>query len=156
MIEVARVQGEITHTDPRCSVGGRRHRRRRGPGARRTGPVDPAAFLRPARRLAGEVTLTVAGARPAGWPCRPTSRRADQARAGRTFDDGWPGISPLVIGSVGGASDAFLRVPDDPGAKGAWRRPGGDVDTTAAMTGRSPAIALRLGALLAALHGAHH
>jgi ADP-ribosylglycohydrolase len=68
----------------------------------------------------------------------PKSAVTEIAAFGRSPDyhDPWPGISPFVIPSVLWSLYAFLHSPDD-----YWRavtiaiEVGGDVDTTAAMTG---------------------
>lgn len=154
LIEVARVQGEITHTDPRCSAGAVVIA-----GAvalaLRPGPVDPAAFCGQLAAWSGEVDATVAGALTAlpGWLALPPDEAvAPIARAGRDLDDGWPGISPFVIGSVVWSLYAFLRAPDAPWAALCLAiEPGGDVDTTAAMTGAIAGARCGLGALPAAL-----
>ena len=65
--------------------------------------------------------------------------------AGKDFDDRWPGISPFVVGSVLWSLQAFLREPDDFRAAMALAiGVGGDVDTTAAMTGAI--VGARIGA----------
>ena len=53
-----------------------------------------------------------------------------------TFDDGWQGISPFVTASVLWSIYSFLRSPDDYMESICTSiAVGGDVDTTAAMTG---------------------
>lgn len=141
LVRVARTQGEITHKDPRCSAGavaiaGAVALALRGaPGE----PIDPGAFCEQLAAWAGQVEPTVADALrrlPAWLRSPPDEAVGPIARAGRDFDDGWPGISPFVTGSVLWSLYAFLRSPDDP-FEGLCLaiEVGGDVDTTAAMTG---------------------
>ncbi|MCP5366541.1 MAG: ADP-ribosylglycohydrolase family protein [Hyphomicrobiales bacterium] len=140
LCRAAHDQGRITHADPRCSAGavavaGAVALAMQGR------PVDPRRFL--------DYLATWAAARDAGFAA-DLRRLADWvvlapedavtfiSRAGLPPDhrDMWPGISPFVVGSVLWSLYAFLRHPDDYMAAVCTAiAVGGDVDTTAAMTG---------------------
>jgi hypothetical protein len=75
---------------------------------------------------------------PAWLELAPAEAAGPIARAGLAADyhDPWPGISPFVVPSVIWSLYAFLRTPDDYWAAISTAiAVGGDVDTTAAMTG---------------------
>ena len=143
-------QGRITHTDPRCAAG--------------------------AVAIAGAVSLALDGTAPSLFPGRlaawadpldgamagalrdlgqwldlaPAEAVGPISRAGLEpgYRDAWQGISPFVVGSVIWSLYAFLRCPDD-----YWESictaiaVGGDVDTTAAMTGAISGARNGLGAV---------
>lgn len=157
LVRVARTQGEITHKDPRCSAGavavaGAVALALRGA---RGAPIDARGTCEQLAAWAGEVEPSVAAALRAlpGWLRLPPEEAVVPiARAGRDYDDGWPGISPFVTGSVLWSLYAFLRAPDDPfEALCVAIEVGGDVDTTAAMTGAIVGARCGLGALPARL-----
>lgn len=140
LVRAAHDQGRITHADPRCSAG--------------------AIAIAGATALALDADRVDAGslcARVASWvrpfdgelaaalehlPGRladPPLRALEWVRrigVSPAYADGWEGISPFVTGSVLWSLYAFLRSPGD-----YWEaictaiEVGGDVDTTAAMTG---------------------
>lgn len=139
MIEVARVQGWITHRDPRCDAGSIAIA-----GAVMLAMhdnVEPSEFcsqlsdwMEPAEPDFAELVrelpqvldepphqavraISVAGFPPGGKP-------------------NWPGISPFVVPSVLWSLYCFLRTPDNV-FESLWHSLacGGDVDSTAAMTG---------------------
>ncbi len=153
LVRVARTQGEITHQDPRCSSGavaiaGAVALALRGsPGQ----AIDAGALCEQLAAWAGQVDASVADALRAlpGWLRLPPDEAVEPiATAGRDFDDGWPGISPFVTGSVLWSLYAFLRSPDDPfEALCLAIEVGGDVDTTAAMTGAIAGARCGLGTL---------
>ncbi|HIJ43414.1 MAG: ADP-ribosylglycohydrolase family protein [Rhodospirillales bacterium] len=140
LIAAARDQGRITHADPRCSAGAVAIA-----GAvalaMDDAPLEASAFLGQLADWAGSVDSAMADAvgRLVSWlPLPPDEAVTFISRAGLAegFRDVWTGISPFVIGSVLWSLYSFLRSPDD-----YWRSVrtaiavGGDVDTTAAMTG---------------------
>jgi ADP-ribosylglycohydrolase len=139
LAKVAHEQGFITHQDPRCSAGSIAIASAVASAlddliapeplcARIAEAIETydAGFADEVRKLPSIVSLdpkdALAPIRAAGLP--PGTR------------DEWPGISPFVVGSVLWSLYAFLRHPDD-----YWEAVltaiavGGDVDTTAAMTG---------------------
>jgi len=138
MIRAAHRQSLITHQDPRCSAGSIAIA-----GATALalggGALDAQAFC---GRLAQwtrayDRTLAAALDELPGWMTRPASAVLDWVRAfNREGDEDWGGISPFVTESVLWSLYAFLASPDD-----YWEAlctavvVGGDVDTTAAMTG---------------------
>jgi ADP-ribosylglycohydrolase len=139
--ETAHLQGWITHQDCRCSAGS-------------VAIASTISFLlsRQTFNTADCVDFIATAARPyhtefaellrqlKEWIKFPPEEAIEYiGPAGRALDfreDGWPGISPFVVPSVLWSLYAFLRHPDD-----YWRAihvaigAGGDVDTTAAMTG---------------------
>ena len=140
LISAARDQGTITHLDSRCSAG----------SAAIAGAVALALCCRSieATRFADEIAACVRplnegfseSLRQLGrWTALPISEAA-QAISSVGVDAGsvgeWDKISPFVIPSVLWSLYSFLRSPED-----YWEsirtaiRVGGDVDTTAAMTG---------------------
>jgi ADP-ribosylglycohydrolase len=135
----ARDQSWITHQDPRCVAGSIVIA-----GATATlltsHALDVAgllAALSAAASAADPVLADALSRRMPEWLDRPwQDAAAEIAVVGRAEDDGWPGISPFVTGSVLWSLYAFLRHPDDQLAAIALAiAPGGDVDTTAAMCG---------------------
>lgn len=148
LVAAARDQGRITHADPRCSAGaiaiaGAVAEVMDG------GPLDPSALIETVAAWATEADAGVgealrqlpqilalpphAAVGPVIDAARPDVRWPDQGPDihGPAF-----GISPFVTSSVLWSLYAVLRTPDD------YRQaihtaivPGGDVDTTAAMTG---------------------
>ncbi|MDP7603953.1 MAG: ADP-ribosylglycohydrolase family protein [Alphaproteobacteria bacterium] len=152
LVTVAHDQGRITHADPRCSAG----------AVAVAGAV--ALALEP-----GAITSKKFVARLVEW-CRrldagfadclnqlpgwlelpPADAVVPIARAGLAadYDDPWPGISPFVVPSVIWSLYAFLRTPEDYWAAISTAiAVGGDVDTTAAMTGAMAGARVGLEAL---------
>ena len=140
LIAAAHDQGRVTHADPRCSAGAVAIA-----GAVALAldpaPVDTAAFLGSLSGWAGafEPSLAAYLENLADWVALPPAEAVKRiAGAGHESGAGerWPGISPFVVPSVLWSLYAFLRTPDD-----YWEAVctaiavGGDVDTTAAMTG---------------------
>ena len=140
LVAAAVEQGRMTHADARCSAGAVAIA-----GAvalaltERTVKAKP--FLARLAGWAGGVEDGMGGwlEALAGWlKLPPQDAVGPIAAAGKdpAMDDGWPGISPFVVGSVLWSLYAFLRHPDDYGRAIATAiAVGGDVDTTAAMTG---------------------
>jgi len=140
MHEVAHLQGFITHKDPRCSAGSIAIA-----GAialiMRDEVDDTRALLRQLskwmRPYGDEFADLVL--RLEEWIEIPPHQAVDViAPAGKPKDyiDEWPGISPFVIPSVLWSLYAFLRYRDSYwDAISIALSVGGDVDTTAAMTG---------------------
>ncbi len=149
MVKAAHDQGRITHRDPRCSAGAvaiagttsivLRERQVEATSlcsrlATWTQPFDP-------------VLSEALGALPS-WVEEPPENAVKKiARVGiqPDYTDGWEGISPFVTGSVLWSIYSFLRSPGD-----YWEAVctaiavGGDVDTTAAMTGAIAGTSLGL------------
>ena len=130
-------QGRITHRDPRCSAGAAIVASAVAMAMRE--PFDAAALLEEAAQSAEGFDAdfgALVRSLPVALP--PPEAVAIVGPAGKPagYDDGWRGISPFVVPSVLWSLYAFLRHPDD-----YWEavclaiRVGGDVDTTAAMTG---------------------
>jgi ADP-ribosylglycohydrolase len=145
-------QGRITHADPRCSAGAAAIAGATAL-ALRPGSVDPDRFL---EALAPEAAAwdpafeTHLGRLRAAIALDPEQAAPLIATLGMdpALADGWEGISPFVVGSVLWSLYAFLRSPDDYwGAIRTAIAAGGDVDTTAAMTGAISGARLGLQAL---------
>ncbi len=156
---VAHEQGYITHQDPRCSAGAVAIAAAVSM-ALRPGPIDVKTF---ASRLSHwvlpiEPTFAAALGELPGW----IKLSSDLAAAcisviGQPsgIQDGWQGISPFVMSSVLWSLYAFLCHPDDYlKAIATAIAVGGDVDTTAAMTGALSGARLGLRGL--PLHWAQH
>jgi ADP-ribosylglycohydrolase len=140
LVRAAHDQSRITHRDPRCSAGSIAIA---GATAIAVAEdrIDPRALC---ARLAGWVrafdpelaaALAELPSRIADAPERAASWARRIGVSGE-YDDVWDGISPYVTQSVLFSLYAFLRSTDD-----YWSaictaiEVGGDVDTTAAMTG---------------------
>ena len=140
LVAAAHDQGRVTHADPRCSAGAVAIA---GAVALAldAAPLDTTAFLGTLSKWAGAIEPSLAAYLEdlAGWVALPPDEAVARI-AGTGYEPGmgepWPGISPFVIPSVLWSLYAFLRTPDD-----YWQAVcaaiavGGDVDTTAAMTG---------------------
>lgn len=139
-IRSARDQGRITHADPRCSAGAVTIA-----GAvalaLRPEPVEASEYLGELAAQAEQVDGGFAAhvRELAGWIDLDPDEAAPRiaiAGVSNSEADPWDGISPFVVASVLWSLYAFLRSPDD-----YWEAVrlaigvGGDVDTTAAMTG---------------------
>jgi ADP-ribosylglycohydrolase len=140
LVQTAHDQGRITHQDRRCSAGAiviagavALNLQEKTPGV--------ADFVTQLSVLADPFDPILARAllRIPQWLCQSPSMAASEiSKMGVApgLDEGWPGISPFVTASVLWSLYSFLRSPDDYmesicTAIGV----GGDVDTTAAMTG---------------------
>lgn len=139
LISAAREQGRITHADPRCSAGATAIA-----GAvalaLRGEPIRPAPFLSRLADWAGTIETTVADSLLAliDWLDLEPADAVDLISQTGQPDFRGPhfGISPFVTCSVVWSLYAFLRTPDDyVRAIHTAIAVGGDVDTTAAMTG---------------------
>jgi ADP-ribosylglycohydrolase len=140
MARAAHDQGRITHRDPRCSAGAIaiagavtlavRHEK-----------IEAGPFLSQLADWAAPIEESVAtGLRQlAGWMHLLPEEAAVLISGGGQnpdYPDGWQGISPFVTTSVLWSLYSFLRSPKD-----YWETVctaiavGGDVDTTAAMSG---------------------
>ncbi|MDP6621403.1 MAG: ADP-ribosylglycohydrolase family protein [Alphaproteobacteria bacterium] len=152
LIAVAHDQGCITHADPRCSAGAVAVA-----GAvalaLEPGAIEVSKFV---ARLVEWCRRLDAGfadrlSQLPGWlELRPADAVVSIARAGLAadYDDPWPGISPFVVPSVIWSLYAFLRTPEDYWAAISTAiAVGGDVDTTAAMTGAMAGARVGLEAL---------
>lgn len=156
LVGAAHDQGRITHQDPRCSAGSAVIARAVSL-ALVDGPVEPVAFCGELARVAERFDASFAGflRELPGWLSMPPNVAAGHiAPLGQDpgMSDHWRGISPFVVGSVLWSLYAFLSWPDD-----YWQavctaiEPGGDVDTTAAMTGAISGARVGVGGLPAEL-----
>lgn len=141
MAKVAHDQGRITHQDPRCSAGSIVIA-----GAvaivLREDALDPHSFCEQLADWAQpyDATLSIALERLPSSLSESPHAVVEWIRQVGVLPDReeseWEGISPFVTGSVLWSIYSFLRSPDD-----FWEAictaiaVGGDVDTTAAMTG---------------------
>ena len=140
LIAAAHDQGRLTHADPRCSAGAVAIA---GAVALAldAAPLDRAAFLGTLAEWAGAIEPFLAAYLEdlTGWVALSPDeavKRIAGAGVEPGFGEPWPGISPFVVPSVLWSLYAFLRTPDDYWeAVCAAIAVGGDVDTTAAMTG---------------------
>lgn len=161
LVRAAVDQGRTTHRDPRASAGavaiaGAVALALRGEeqdGAGRS--LDAAAFCRTLAQWVGSVDPgfgTAVAELPTSVARDPLLALSTIQSTGKDFDDRWPGISPFVVGSVLWSLFAFLREPDDfQAAMVLAIGVGGDVDTTAAMTGAIAGARLGAAALPAKL-----
>ena len=139
MIRVARQQGWITHRDPRCDAGSIAIA---GAVALALhGSASPDSFCNQLTEWMSEADPAFASyvrELPTIVSVRPEDALIWINRAGKEegYVDHWPGISPFVVSSVLWSLYAFLHSPDDYYAS-IWTSiaVGGDVDSTAAMTG---------------------
>lgn len=149
LIRTTRDQGIITHADPRCSAGAVTMAEAVALASRDVYP-DGEAFFGPLRQWSQRIEPTL----PSGLRkleellCAPKEQVAEAiSRIGLPpgVDSQWRGgISAFVVSSVLWALYAFLKYPDDfSHAVALAIEAGGDVGTTAAMTGAL--IGARLG-----------
>lgn len=141
LAESACLQGRITHADPRCCAGAAAAAAAAALAAEGD-RIDPGEFLARLQALTIRIEPTVASnlRQLRAWLRLPEAEAAALiARAGLPpgVDSHWRGgISAFVVASVLWSLYAFLRSPEDyvqAVATAIW--PGGDVDTTAALTG---------------------
>ena len=150
LCRAAHDQGRITHRDPRCSAGAIAIA---GATALALGDVEPKAFC--AQLAAWTEAFDPILARglvglPETLGFAPAMIAPVIARVGLAVDhdDDWPGISPFVTPSVLWSVYAFLRTPKDfVAAIDTAIAVGGDVDTTAAMTGAIAGAHVGLGGI---------
>lgn len=153
LAQAAHDQGVITHRDARCSAGAVAIA-----GAvalaLRTEAVYPSEFTSKLGELVGEVDPSFAsGIRQLPEWVSLLSEEAVEliSRVGLEpgySEDGWRGISPIVVSSVLWSLYSYLKSPED--YQETIRTAiavGGDVDTTAAMAGAISGAHLRLGAI---------
>jgi ADP-ribosylglycohydrolase len=142
MIRAAHDQGRITHCDPRCSAGSIAIAGAVAIALNEEGEVDAHSFCHqlsewtyPYDSSFGEALQSLHS-----WlseqPRLILKRIRQVGLEPEYMDDDWEGISPFVTSSVLWSIYSFLRSPDD-----YWEvictaiSAGGDVDTTAAMSG---------------------
>lgn len=138
--EVAHEQSFITHQDSRCSAGAIAVA---GAVALALAaePVNVEAFSSQLAAWTRPYDLIMADSlehmpRWLEMPPKTAAGEIQRVGVGADYRDSWPGISPFVTSSVLWSLYAFLRQPDDYWtAIGTAIAVGGDVDTTAAMTG---------------------
>lgn len=142
MREVATNQSRITHLDPRCTVGSvtialathailKKHSKTQFTAAELIEPILPN-INKTSRLFADELENLI------DWTLLEPADAVEEIRASGKpdFEDGWPGISPYVIPTVLWSLYCFIRNQTNflEAIKLAiWC--GGDVDTTAAITG---------------------
>jgi ADP-ribosylglycohydrolase len=152
MIRVAIDQSWITHQDSRCVAGAVAIA---GATALATASdlIDPHAFISQLAEWAQPVDAEFAESlrRLPDWITLRAEDAVDAIKVeGKPaeYANGWPGISPFVVGSVLWSLYSFLRFRDD-----YWDTirtaivVGGDVDTTAAMAGAISGAYLGLDAI---------
>jgi ADP-ribosylglycohydrolase len=136
----AEIQGVITHKDPRALAGGAAIAAAVAlalEGAEPSAKRFCALVAEAAHTLSPEFA-TMLGELPKflKWEIRSAVTAITRMGLEPGAMPDWPGISPFVVPSVVMSLYAFLREPND--FRAAMRlalRAGGDVDTTAAMTG---------------------
>jgi len=152
MVQAAHDQSRITHKDRRCSAGavaiaGAVSMVLHNDSDPNKIPQQLSDIIYPFDPILADVLQS----RMEEWATlAPESAATQIRRLGLPLDyfDEWPGISPFVTSSVLWSLYSFLRSPDD-----YWDaickaiRVGGDVDSTAAMTGAISGAKLGLGAL---------
>lgn len=141
LTEAACIQGRITHADPRCCAGAAAVAAAVTLAAEGR-QIEPVEFLGRLQNMTVRIEPTVAsGLRQLqDWLTLPEAEAVSLiAHAGLPpgVDSHWRGgISAFVIASLLWSLYAFLRSPEDYiGAVATAIQPGGDVDTTAALTG---------------------
>ena len=156
LVAAAVDQGCMTHQDSRSSAGAVAIAAAVAL-ALSGSQIEPVNFLAHLAPLIGQINPVMAGGvrRLNEWLALEPAAAVD-AISSYGLEPGqgepWPGISPYVVSSVLWSLYAFLRTPDD-----YWESiltaiaVGGDVDTTAAMTGAISGAYLGLGALPAGL-----
>lgn len=139
MVRVAREQGWITHRDIRCDAGS--VAMAAAVALALQGESRPVEFVNGVSRHVTPIDISFGGL-IADLPAMLEEDFREvvdwAARAGMEpgYHSGWPGISPFVVGTVLWSFYCFLKTPDDYFSS-IWASiaVGGDVDTTAAMTG---------------------
>lgn len=139
MIDIARKQGWITHRDLRCDAGSIAIAGAVALAIRdRVEPLEFTNQLSEWVSVADKGTAEYIKQLPDILRQPPEEAVNWASAAGKEPDriDDWPGISPFVTSSVLWSLYCFLKTPDDY-FQSIWHSIacGGDVDTTAAMTG---------------------
>lgn len=141
LTEAACIQGRITHADPRCCAAATAVAAAVTLAAEGN-RIDPAEFLGRLQTLTVKIEPTVSTSlrQLQDWLTLPEAEAVSLiAHAGLPpgVDSHWRGgISAFVIASLLWSLYAFLRSPEDYlTAVATAIQPGGDVDTTAALTG---------------------
>lgn len=156
MIQIAHEQGWITHHDPRCSAGSIAIAGGTAL-ALSAEKIDAEKYANQLAEWMDRYHKVFAGyvRRLPEWiELSPSEAVVEIAHAGEKpgYVSGWPGISPYVIPSVLWSLYAFLKHPDSYfDAIAVSLAVGGDVDTTAAMTGALSGAYLGIDALPGAL-----
>lgn len=145
LITVACEQARITHQDPRCQAGSVAIAGAVSlallSGGTTESTIDPVEFCQTLSGWASPIHADFGASllKLPNWLQHPPEEVMESiAREGLEpgYMDFWQGISPFVTGSVLWSIYSFLRSPDDYFAAICLAiQPGGDVDTTAAMTG---------------------
>jgi ADP-ribosylglycohydrolase len=140
MLEAAHQQSFITHQDKRCSAGSIAIAGAVAQAAQ-TESINASAFSKQVADWTRPFDTILADSleRMAEWlemPPRTAVGVIRRVGVRADYKETWPGISPFVTTSVLWTLYSFLRQPDDYWtAIGTAIAVGGDVDTTAAMTG---------------------
>lgn len=139
MLRIAQQQGWITHRDPRCdggsvAIAGAVALALNGECVPQKFCDQLAVWMDHSHREFADLVRQL----PHHLAAKPEEAVYWIARAGKSdsYVDSWPGISPFVVSTVLWSLYSFLRTPDDYFAS-IWTSigVGGDVDTTAAITG---------------------
>ncbi len=156
MVRAAHDQSRITHQDRRCSAGSIAIAGAVVLGLQQTDLDDDEFCVQLSRWIRGfDPILAEAIERMVQWlDLSPQQAVTVISKVGLTDEstDVWPGISPFVTTSVLWSMYSFLRSPND-----LWEAictsvvVGGDVDTTAAMTGAIAGARVGLGGLPSSL-----
>lgn len=149
-------QARITHADPRCAAGARVLART--VVAALQAPLQAESLCRDLVAWAGEDVALASGLSDLPrWLARPVDEAAQVlCSVGVEDSSGRFGIAPHVTPSVLWSVYAALRHPQDyPAAIAVAIAPGGDVDTTAAMTGAIVGAHVGLSRLPPAVHHVH-
>jgi len=139
MIRVAKEQGWITHRDIRCDAGSVAVAA--AVALALQGENRPVEFVNGVARHVMPIDTSL-GELITQLPAmlekdiRDVADWASRAGIEPGYPNGWPGISPFVVGTVLWSMYCFLKTPDDYFAS-VWEAiaVGGDADTTAAITG---------------------
>jgi ADP-ribosylglycohydrolase len=140
LVRTAHDQGRITHKDRRCSAGAIAIAGAVALNLQEKTPRGADFVTRLSVLVEPFDPILARGLqRIPQWLCQsPTAAASEISKTGVApgFDDGWQGISPFVTASVLWSIYSFLRSPDDYMESICTAiAVGGDVDTTAAMTG---------------------
>ncbi len=141
LVQIVHDQGIMTHADPRCSAGAITVAGAIALASRDVYP-DGEAFFGPLRHWSQKIEPTLAGGlrkleELLSAPKEQVAEAVSHIGLPPGVDSQWRGgISAFVVSSVLWALYAFLKHPDDFALAVALAiEAGGDVDTTAAMTG---------------------
>ncbi len=154
LVRAAIEQGHITHQDPRCAAGSVAIAQATYLAAQSAGrPLEVRSYVDSLLKVVSPIEpgFSQAIAMLSQWVTLPPENAVTLVAAvGQMsgFEDRWPGISPYVVPSVLWSLYCFVRHPDSYlDAIYSAIACGGDVDTTAAMTGAISGARLGLDAI---------